>query len=166
MKPTADILGYIVALLCLIGTQFPERWQMLVNQIIVNTLAGISVFMITGISSAGILNFVAVIHILFSLEHCVKNKKVSITKTIIFTITYLLCGIFGFKEELDILPIAASMLFMCNVISKKEQRMRLFSLANVIIYIIYYIIIGSTLVYAQIFSLISVLIALFRYRKK
>ena len=44
--------------------------------------------------------------------------------------------------------------------------MRFFSLANAISFLVYYAVIGSTMVFAQVVGLASILIALYRYRTK
>ena len=161
-----QIFGILATLCCFIGPFWKKKWQMLVNSIMANLFVAINLLMIGEIGSAIIMNIVAIIQILFSLYHVFKQKPVTIIENIIFLIAYVGLGIMGAKKPLDALPVLGAILFMISVFQRDEQKTRMISLGNIVTYLVYYCIIGSTSLFAQIVSFITTVIALYKYRKK
>jgi uncharacterized membrane protein len=65
-----------------------------------------------------------------------------------------------------LLPVAAVIPFCISVFVRDEQNTRKLMLINLVLWLIYYIAIGSTMVAAQSISLVTTVAALIRYRKK
>ena len=166
METVAQIIGIVVTILCIFLTQLKRKWQILLVSFVANFLNIVMFFLFNGITSAVMVSVTATLQCAINGYLSYKNKESSTVQKIIFTILYVISGALQFNVFIDILPIIASILFMVAVFQKTEQRMRIFYAGNAVIWIIYDIIIGTTAVFAQIFSLVSICIALFRYRKK
>lgn len=166
MEIIAQILGIIVTLLCIFLTQLKRKWQILLVSFIANFLNIVMFFLLNGITSAVMVSVTATLQCAINGYLSYKNKESSVLQKIIFMFLYIISGALQFNVFLDILPIIASLLFMLAVFQKTEQKMRLFYAGNAVLWIVYDAIIGTTAVFAQIFSLISICIALFRYRKR
>ncbi len=162
----SNILGYIVTGASLLSVQLPKRWQMLLCSAFVNFLAGVSLVLSVGLTSAPAMNFVGTAQCLINTVHCVKQQKVSNAEKIVFTVLYLVGGFLGYKSPIDMMTITGTMLFMVSTFQKNEQKARAIGALNLIVYILYYIIIRSTLIYAQLLALCSSVIALLRYKKQ
>lgn len=78
---------------------------------------------------------------------------------------YIVSGTLGSFGWLDLLPIIAALLLMYSVIQKEEQKMRIFSLSNATVFLIYHAILKNTQFFAQLINIISIISALIRYRK-
>ena len=171
---TGQILGVLVTIGCIVITQFPKRWQILFGSAIVNLASALNLLLVGAGLSACIPCFVAVIHCAFSTVKAKKDIPPSSIEKIIFSICYFIAWGLGFGISFslgtaswtDLLPLAATAFFVLSVFMTKERNMRLFNLCNAVTYIIYDIIIPNTAVVAQIFTVISILIALYRYREK
>ena len=74
-------------------------------------------------------------------------------------------GFMGFNQALDLLPIVASVFNMLAVFQKDEQKTRILILFNASIFCLYYIIIGSTSLLAELLAVITTVIGLIKYRK-
>lgn len=168
MKLTADILGYLIVFISLASPQFPKKTQILTCSALSCLLGAVNVLLLNGgkISSVVVLNTIAVINIIMNIGHIIKGNEASTKEKIIFAILYFVGGVLGYRSLVDILAIAGAMFFVCHVFQTKEQPMRFFSFLNISVYVIYYALIGSTVVYSQIIAWISVVVALIKYNKK
>ena len=63
------------------------------------------------------------------------------------------------------LPIIGALMLMFSVFAKGEQKTRFFLLLNSAAWLIYTAMIGSTIFYTSIASIVSTIIALWKYRK-
>ena len=86
-------------------------------------------------------------------------------ENIVFLLLYVGMGFVGFNRALDLLPIVASVFNMLAVFQKDEQKTRILILFNASIFCLYYIIIGSTSLLAELLAVITTVIALVKYRK-
>ena len=165
MKLLADILGYAVLGISIVTAQFPKKMQILFCSMLSLALGSLSVLLKDGMQSVVMLNGVAIINVLINMWHVSKNEEAGKKEKIIFGVLYFVAGILMIKKPLDVISLLGAMLYVCFVFQTDEQRMRLFSLANVTAYFAYYALLGSTLVYSQLYSMTSLIIALFRYSK-
>ena len=170
----ADILGIVVTVICLLSPQLKRKWQMLSMTLIANVLSGLNFLLLGQVSAVGV-SVVCIIQALLSILRSRKeNKATPLYEVILFALLYIAGGLLPFLVSgtlsqfrvLDAVPIFGALLLCVSMALKKEQHMRLFSLANASVFTVYDIIIRSTQVFAQIVTIISVSIALFRYRKK
>ena len=141
--------------------------------ILSNVLSGLNFLLLGQISACGI-SVVAILQAIFAIRHTKKGtspKRVEIVTFGFFYVfggllPYLVSGTLSAFRLIDLLPIIGALLFLGYLAQKKEQSMRLFLLMNILVYLVYNAIILSTQFFAQLVSLISVIIALVRYRKK
>ena len=174
LELVGQIIGVFVTISAIISNQMEKRWQIMLGLAITNILSVVNTFLVgTGISVT-LLCFVAVCN---SLVNAYKSKKgianTSLEK-IVFSVLYIVAWGIGFylsyiggkASWLELLPLAATIFFILSMIFPKERDIRICSLINMLIYIVYHVIFGNIAVMAQIFSSVSVCIALFRYREK
>ncbi len=161
-----QVLGIIVTVGAIITLQLKNKKQMLLVSAAVNILAALNILLLDAFSSGVIINLVAVLQIVLSLRHEKKNTDVTLPEKAVFLLLYILGGALGFKTPIDILSIVAAVFYMLAMFQKKEQRIRLFLMGNMISWTIYHAVLGSTAIFAQLAGIISSVIALIRYRKK
>lgn len=159
-------LGVIVTIGAIVTLQLKNKKQMLIVSAAVNILAALNILFLDTFSSGVIINLVAVLQIFLSLRHEKKNTDVTLPEKIIFLVLYVAGGALGFKAPIDILSIVAAVFYMLAMFQKKEQRIRLFLMGNMISWTIYHAVLGSTAIFAQLAGIVSSVIALIRYRKK
>lgn len=158
-------LGVLVTAGAIITLQLKNKKQMLWVSAAVNVLAALNILMLDTFSSGVIINLVAVLQIILSLWHEKTNTDSRLPEKIIFLILYIIGGALGFKNAIDLLSIVAAIFYMLAMFQKKEQKIRLFLMANMTSWTIYHAVLGSTAIFAQIAGIVSAIIALIRYRK-
>lgn len=159
-------VGILVTIGAIINLQLKDKKHMYVLSIVVNLLSSLNIYLLSGkLDSGAIICAVAVLQIIMAIWHDKKETSAKIPEMIFFLVLYVGGGLLGYKSPVDILSIAAAVLYMVAMFQKKEQNIRLFLLGNMGCWTVYHTILGSTAVFAQIAGIISSLIALFRYRK-
>ena len=156
--------GILVVLGVILTLQLKKKRQMLTVSVIVNALSAANILLLEGFNSGVTVCCVAILQLLLSLWHEFRKTEPSLAEKIIFLFLYVVGGAMGYHVPLDLLSITAAVFYMLAVFQKKEQNIRIMLLVNLSLWTIYYTIIGSTAVFAQIAGIISSLIALFRYR--
>lgn len=157
---------------------FQKKWQMLAGTLAGNLLMAIHFFLIDQIGSAVFLYFVAMLQAIVSIHHTVSQSQVRLWEQYLFCALYIGLGIFGivtapgFVPEinaanlLELLPVIASATLTFSIFASKEQTTRIFLLINTSLWAIYMAIIGSTGFFAEAFTTLTTLFALWKYRKK
>ena len=157
---------------------FKKKWQILALNIAVNLFLTLNFLLIGQFGSAMFLCLVAMVQSGISIIHNVKNTKVSLPETILFTVLYVGFGVFGiltapgfvpelnFTNLLEILPIIGALMLMISVFAPDEQTTRKFLLANALIWTVYTAIVGSTAFFTDVVAAISTASALWKYRKR
>ena len=158
--------GILSSICCLIMPLWKKKWQMLVTSAISNVAAAVNLVLLGEYGSAAIINLVATVQVLISLWHVQKEKPVTRAENVIFFIAYVVLGCIGLKNALDVLPIIGVLIYMFTAFQRDEQKSRMFTLANSLVFLAYYLVLGSTVVFAEIFAAVSSIIALIKYRKK
>ena len=143
-----------------------NKWQMHVTSAIANVDATVNLVLLGEYGSAAIINLVATVQVLISLWHVQKEKPVTRAENVIFFIAYVVLGCIGLKKALDVLPIIGVLIYMFLAFQRDEQKSRMFTLANSLVFLAYYLVLGSTVVFAEIFAAVSSVVALIKYRKK
>ena len=161
-----QILGVIASVCCLILPLFKKKWQMLVMNGLANTLFALNIILIGQFGSAVILNIVAVIQVVLSLWHLQKGKPITRAENILFFVLYVGGGFLGFRRALDLLPIVGAVFNMLATFQRDEQKTRVLTLINASIYFVYFAIIGSSSILAEICVITTAVIAMVKYRKK
>ena len=161
-----QILGFFIVAGVILTQQLKKKKQMLAVSVVVNLITATNILLLEGLNSGVIVCCVAVLQLFVSLWHEAKGTQSSTAEKIIFMVLYVAGGAIGVKTPIDLLSIFAAVFYMLAVFQKKEQNIRFMLLANLSIWTVYYAIIGSTAILAQIAGIISSLIALYRYRNK
>ena len=161
----AQILGLLVTAGVILTLQLKKKKQMLTVSVVINIMSAVNILLLDGFNSGVVVCFVAVFQLLLSLWHEFKNTDITTVEKVIFLALYIAGGALGFETWLDLMCIVAAVFYMLAMLQKKEQNIRLLLLANLSTWTIYYIIISSTAVFAQIAGIISSVIALYRFRK-
>ena len=170
-----QILGIVVTVGCIVIAQFPKKWQILGGQAFINVISAINMYLLGQGLVAAIPCIVASVHCTVNcIINIAGNKKPSILREIIFSCFYIIGWGIGFyisfmngeASPFAIMPLIAVGFFIAAVLSPTEQMMRIFSICNACVYVIYNIIYWNSAVFAHIFTIISFLIAIFRYREK
>ena len=179
----AQVLGFITTAQCLVHPFFKKRWQMLVNTIVMNVLIGFSAFIIGGyvFGSAIFIYVVAVTQSVIAVYHAVKEQKVSLFESVLFSLLYIICGVIGMVISIrslpdgenlaftvihEILPVIGALMLCFSVFAKDEQTMRKFGLVNAAVWSVYFIYPFSTTIFTELTALTTVCIALYKYRAK
>ena len=143
-----------------------------------NLLMAIHFFLIGQIGSAIFLYFVAILQSMVSMYHTKKQSQVSHWEQLLFCGLYVGLGLFGivtapgFTPEvnaanlLELLPIFASSMLTFSIFARKEQTTRIFLLINASLWAVYMAIVGSTGFFAELFTAVTTLLALWKYRKQ
>lgn len=158
-------IGILVAIGVVINLQLKEKRHMLLFAILTNVLSALNIILLGQAGSGVVIIAVAIVQILFALWHDKKGTEANLIEKIVFFVLYVAGGALAYKSPLDLLSIVAAVCYMFAMFQKKEQNIRLFLLANMSSWTIYFIIIKSTAVFAQVAGIISSIVAICRYRK-
>ena len=170
---SAQAFGIFATLCCFIMPLFKRKWQMLLVTVGGNLFFILNLLLLGANdgnlflnATAMIVNGVSLVQVLLSYHHVQKGTPVTTMENIIFLILYVGLGFWGFNRGLDLLPIVGSVFNMLAVFQKDEQKTRYLVLCNASIFCVYYIILGSTSLLAELMAVITTVIALIKYRKK
>jgi len=161
-----QFFGILMTVCCLILPLFKKKWQMLVVTAAINACAVFNLILIGQIGSGAFLCIVGVVQALVSLWHVLKERPVSGKENILFLVLYLGVGAVGFRQMLDLLPMVAAVFNMLATFQRDEQKSRVYILINAVIFLIYYLLVGSTSAMAEVCIISTSVLALCRYRKK
>lgn len=169
----AQAFGILATISCFIMPLFKKKWQMLLINAAGNLffilnllLLGAATGDLLANATAMIVNVVSLVQVFISYWHVQKEKPVTMAENIIFLVLYVGLGFVGFHRAIDLLPIVASVFNMLAAFQRDEQKTRLLVLCNASIFCLYYIIIGSTSLLAELLAVVTAVIGLIRYRKK
>lgn len=159
-------LGIAGTVCCFLLPLFKKKWQMLIVTASANVFFALNLLFIGEVSSAILINVVAVVQTFVMMWHTLKEKPLKRFELIIFFILYVGLGIYGFKTPLDILAIAAAVFNMLATFQRDEQKTRWLILINACIFFVYYLVIGSTVMFAEAGAAVMAIIAIVKYRRK
>lgn len=173
-----QILGIVATVVAVAIPVFRKKWQMLLATFAGNLLMAIHFFLIGQIGSAIFLYFVAILQSLVSMHHTLKQTQVKSWEQLLFCALYVGLGIFGIVTApgfvpqintvnlLELLPIFASAMLTFSIFARKEQTTRIFLLVNATLWAVYMAIVGSTGFFAELFTAVTTILSLWKYRKK
>lgn len=169
-----QVCGVLIIILSVIATQFPKRWQILLVFAAMNLFSVVNQLLVgSGLASAfGCA--AAAIHCPINAYKAKKELPTRPIENILWGVVYFAAwglGVFvsaklGTASWLDIFPLLGTITFLGSVFVPKERDVRLFTFANSFVYCIYNIINLNVAAVSQILAMISVIIALIRYREK
>lgn len=160
----AQIFGIFATICCFVGPLFKRKWQMLINSAVANIFTAINFIMLGELGTGIIMNVIAVVQIVFSLWHTLKNTKVTLIENVVFLVAYVVLGIVGYNKLIDILPVIGAAIFMFSIFQRDEQKTRILYLGNAFAWIIYDILIGSSAAFSQLATICTTSMALYKYR--
>ena len=169
-----QIFGILVLVASIINNQFPKRWQILLGLSVINLLSAINQLLVGAGLTAALLGLVAMIHCPINAYKAKKDIPIRMWENILFSIIYFGAWFVGFLASstngtplyLDLMTLAATVCFVASVFLPKERDIRLATLGNGFIYFVYNIINLNISALAMLFSMISIVVALIRYREK
>lgn len=173
-----EILGQICGIIIMIGVvvtnQLPKRWHMLLGYSFINLFSSLNqLFVGAGLTSC-FLCAIATVHCAINAIKVKKERPIRIWENILWSIIYLIVWgvgfVFSFSNGtpfyLDAMTLAATVFFIGSTLLPRERDMRLCTFANSLIYFAYDLINLNVAFLAKLFAMISVVVALYRYRDK
>lgn len=159
----AQAISIITAVVAILSVQLKGMKAILITQIIGNSLASSTYFLLGGFSGA-LVSLIAVVQTVVMYFYNVREVKPHISVTAAFILAYIVNSLITFSSILDIFPAIAATCFALSVSQRKPILFRFFSIWNPLSWLIYdfyaraY---GNMLMHFGIF--ISIIIACIRY---
>lgn len=130
-----------------------------------NLLMGIG-YLVLGAESGTAMAFVAALQGIVATVYSVGGKTFPKKLKPLFFVLYSVCGAMNFNEMYDLIPFAAAMLAMVSGFQKAPQRIRLFCIANSIVWILYDVIVGAAALYSHMLYLAINVISMVWYSER
>lgn len=180
MRLIGQAFGILATIAGIALPVFKKKWQMLVMSICNNIFCGLNLIFLNEIGSGIFLFIVAAVQAIVNLIHALHDTESKLPEKIIFVALYLGLGFYGMFTSpnyiagpgfnihnlQELLPIAGASMNMLFVFSRKEKTARLFFVLCNALWLIYNIMIGSSVLIGSAFSVITGLASLFGYEKK
>ena len=169
-----QICGIIIMIGCVISSQLPKRWQILLGYTVINFFSSLNqLFVGAGLTSCFICA-VATVHCAINAYKAKKELVEHSWEKILFCVLYLAAWGVGFIASfengtpiyMDIMILVATLFFFGQVFLPRERDIRLCILGNSLVYFVYDSINLNVAAVAKLFNIISVIIALIRYRNQ
>ena len=169
-----QICGIVVFVGCVLCTQLPKRWQMLLVLGIVNLFCVPNQLLVGSGITAALLCSVATVNCFLNSYKAKKGLREHLWENIIFAVLYFAAWGVGFAasfkngapDYLDVFPLVAVIFFLGQVFLPKERDIRICTIGNSLMYFLYDSINLNVAAFAKLFAMVSALVALIRYRKK
>ena len=179
MNPTqiielvGQICGICIILLGMISTQFPKRWQILLVFAGMNLLSVANQLCVGSGYASALGCAVAAIHCPINAYKAKKELPTRLVENILWSAVYFAAwgvGVYlavrvGTASWLDVWTLLGTVTFLGSVFVKRERDIRLFTFANSLAYCIYNVLNLNVAAVSQVLTMISVVVALIRYRK-
>ena len=169
-----QICGIVVFVGCLVCTQMPKRWQILLVLGFVNLFSVPNQLLVGSGLTACLLCSVATVNCFINAYKSKKELKEHLWEKILFATLYFAAWGVGFAMSfkngtpiyLDAMTFIATIFFLGQVFLPGEKEIRLCTLGNSLMYFLYDSINLNVAALAKLFAMVSAMIALIRYRKK
>ncbi len=169
----SQICGILICIGCAFLPHFKKKAQMLTVSLLTTALSLLSYLLLGEFAATGV-NVVAMVQVVRGIQYAEKNTRFPLWEGILFSVLFIAGGLlpyllgeglhtFGWR---DTMPIIGAQLMMCAILQKKEQHYRIFALFNALTFLAYNILIGSTQLFAQLITALSILSALIRYYRQ
>lgn len=168
-----QILGVITIILGVLATQFPKRWQILLVFTALNFLTVFNQLLVGSGYASALGCAVATIHCPINAYKAKKELPTHLLENVLWSAVYFAAwglGVYltvrdGTASWLDVWTLLGTVTFLGSVFVKKERDVRLFTFANSLSYCIYNALNLNVAAVSQVLTMISVVIALIRYRE-
>lgn len=155
-----SLIGIAINIACM---QLKEKRRILFFLMITNFLFALNFALLQAYSGA-LICLVAGIQTFLTYTYQTKNKEFPKILIFVFLVISIVCGLLSYETNLDILPMISSVLYTLSIIQKKEKHLRVISLLNILVWIIYDFIVGAVAAgISNVFLSISTIIAIIRY---
>ena len=173
-----QICGIIATIITILQPQFRSKVQILICGILINLLNSLNFALIGQTGSAVFVCLIAIVQSMIAVWHEKRGTRVSTFESVLFFFLYVGFGLFGMvsaesfqweisrENMLELLPTIGALMFMCSVFARGEQKTRFFLLLNGASWVVYTAVIGAATFFSCMVSMISSVIALWKYRKK
>jgi hypothetical protein len=166
--------GVLAIVTGVISMQLSKRWQILL------ALAFLNLFLVFNQLFLG-MSFSAIIGCGLAAIHCPVNaykvkrgKPAGRAENVIWSVLYFASwgvGLYisarmGIASWLDILPFFGVLTFIISVYVPRERDVRIFTLLNALVYLVYNALNMNIAAVSQVLTIISVIVALVRYRER
>ncbi len=159
----SQILGAIGAISNIVSMQIKDKKHILFVFIIAG-LAFSASYVLLGAYSGALICFIATVQTVINYILEVKQKKFPNWLGFIYIIIAIICGFVGFKSIIDILPVIAGVTYVLSILQEKEKHIRIISLTNAIMWLIYDLIVGAyATVISDVFFSASAIIGIIRF---
>lgn len=178
MYLVGQICGLIGTIITILQPQFRSKVQILICAMLINGFNSLNFLWIGHGGSAVALCWIAIVQSAIAIRHEKRGTHANTLESVLFFFLYVGAGLFGmvnadgfvweisWANALELLPIIGAVMLMFSVFAKGEQKTRFFLLLNGASWVVYTAIIGATTFFSCTASIISTIIALWKYRKK
>ena len=136
MFVTAQIFGILVIIANVLAMQMKNKKQIILMFILANLFSAINFVLLQSYSGATICIF-AIVQTFINKFFENKNKQVPKIVIAIYIVISIILGAITFKASIDIVPIICSILYTLTIIQDKEKNIRIISLVNILLWILY-----------------------------
>ena len=133
---TAQIFGILVIIANVLAMQMKNKKQIILMFILANLFSAINFVLLQSYSGATICIF-AIVQTFINKFFENKNKQVPKIVIAIYIIISIILGAITFKASIDSVPIICSILYTLTIIQDKEKNIRIISLVNILLWILY-----------------------------
>lgn len=168
----AQFCGLLGTVITVLQPQFRSKVQLSFCSGLINLLNGLNFALLGQTGSAMLLCLVAVIQSGLSIAREQWAMPVFPWESPVFAFGYLALGFLGLATDsapfsiLSLLPILGALMLMLSLHAKSPQRTRLFLLLNSLCWLLYTAALGSTVFFSCLASMVSSLLALWKYHKR
>lgn len=159
------VLVTVATILSLSSSAMKKSVQIFVLAATANFLMGIS-YLFPGAYSGTAMAFVAALQVTVAAVYSAGGKDFPKKLKPLFFVLYSVCSVMNFKEVYDILPFIAAMFAMASGFQKSPQRIRVFCIANSVVWILYDIIVDAAALYSHSLYLAVNIVSLIWYSGK
>lgn len=159
----AQFFGILVIIANVISMQMKKKKQIIFMFILANSFSSINFILLQSYSGA-IICFFTIIQTFINKSF--ENKKQQVPKILIliYIIVSIILGVITFNHIIDVLPIICSILYTITIIQDKEKNIRIISLVNIILWIIYDLVCQAyTAAISDLLMTISTIIGMYRF---
>ena len=132
----AQVFGTLMLIVNVLAMQMKDKKNIIFMLLLANLFAVFNFIFLKGYSGAMICGF-AIIQTIINNCYENKGKKLPFLLLMIFIIISIALGLLTFKNIIDILPILCSVLYCLIIVQSKERIIRILSLINIILWLIY-----------------------------
>lgn len=162
----AQIFGVCGIISSVLSMQMEKRKNIIIMLILLNLSSALN-FLFLGSYTGSFISFFAILETFINYLFERKGKNVPIYVIMLYVIINIILGSLSFQTIMDILPIICSIIFCLTIYSKKESNIRKLMFINQVFWLVYDIYTKAYMFsICNILTMISVLIAIFRYDKK